>query len=76
VGIVCAVVNRPKVKEEKGVKIYFDPVETAARVRINQALVRGLGFGVGEKLKSRVGSEGGPRGIPLHLSKPPRPPFS
>jgi hypothetical protein len=29
------------VKEEKGVKIYFDPVETAARMRINGSLVRG-----------------------------------
>jgi len=33
--------NRVAVKEEKGVKIYFDPVETAARMRINGSLVRG-----------------------------------
>ena len=31
--------NRVQVKEEKGVKIYFDAVETAARVEINKALV-------------------------------------
>jgi hypothetical protein len=28
------------IKEEKGVKIYFDPVETAARVEINKRLVK------------------------------------
>jgi hypothetical protein len=33
--------NRVSVKEEKGVKIYFDPVETAARMRINSSLVQG-----------------------------------
>jgi hypothetical protein len=32
--------NREQVKVEKGVKIYFDAVETAARVEINKALVR------------------------------------
>jgi hypothetical protein len=32
--------NRVDVKEEKGVKIYFDPVETAARVEINKNLVK------------------------------------
>merc|ERR1719235_2723312 len=32
--------NREDVKQEKGVKIYFDPVETAARVEINKALIR------------------------------------
>jgi hypothetical protein len=31
--------NRGDVKEEKGVKIYFDAVETAARVEINKKLV-------------------------------------
>merc|ERR1712137_83619 len=32
--------NRDDVKEEKGVKIYFDAVETAARVEINKNLIR------------------------------------
>lgn len=32
--------NRENVKEEKGVKIYFDAIETAARVEINKNLVR------------------------------------
>ena len=32
--------NREDVKVEKGVKIYFDAVETAARVEINKGLVR------------------------------------
>jgi len=32
--------NRENVKEEKGVKIYFDAVETAARVEINKGLIR------------------------------------
>lgn len=32
--------NREQVKVEKGVKIYFDAVETAARVEINKALVK------------------------------------
>jgi len=31
--------NRVAVKEEKGVKIYFDAVETAARVEINKKLI-------------------------------------
>jgi len=31
--------NREQVKEEKGVKIFFDPVETAARVEINKKLI-------------------------------------
>jgi len=31
--------NRVSVKEEKGVKIYFDAIETQARVEINKALV-------------------------------------
>lgn len=31
--------NREDVKQEKGVKIYFDPVETAARVEINKKLI-------------------------------------
>merc|ERR1712194_604251 len=32
--------NRENIKEEKGVKIYFDAVETAARVEINKGLIR------------------------------------
>jgi len=31
--------NREHVKQAKGVKIYFDPVETAARVEINKKLI-------------------------------------
>merc|ERR1712113_549217 len=32
--------NRDDVAEEKGIKIYFDAVETAARVEINKSLIR------------------------------------
>ena len=32
--------NRVDVKKEKGVKIYFDPVETAARVELNKPVVK------------------------------------
>ena len=34
-----AIPNRRDVAEDKGIKIYFDAVETAARVEINKALV-------------------------------------
>lgn len=37
-----SVPNRTEVREEKGVKIYFDAVETAARVAINTGLVRAV----------------------------------
>merc|ERR1712176_163076 len=31
--------NRVEVSEEKGIKIYFDPVETENRVKINASLI-------------------------------------
>ena len=34
-----AIPNRRDVAEDKGIKIYFDAIETAARVEINKALV-------------------------------------